>query len=141
MAKKIADIKVESHSKKHLDTPLPAYFLSLTVENVRCFGPKQTLDLSDGKGRPAQWTIILGDNGVGKTTLLQCLSMLLPVGYHTGNMDIKSVIARYWEYSRLQSDWRPYRYNTRNFELSGDFFTGARLINTMEERKVSHLSM
>lgn len=24
------------------------YFLSLIVENIRCFGPPQTLDLSDG---------------------------------------------------------------------------------------------
>jgi predicted ATP-binding protein involved in virulence len=52
-----------------------AYFLSLTVENIRCFGEKQTLDLSDGKGNPAQWTILLGNNGMGKTTLLQCLSL------------------------------------------------------------------
>ncbi len=52
---------------------LPAYFLSLSLENVRCFGPKQTLDLSDGKGKPAPWTIILGVNGTGKTTLLQSL--------------------------------------------------------------------
>ena len=57
----------------------PAYFLSLTVENIRCFGPKQVLDLSDGNGRPASWTIILGDNGFGKTTLLQCLSGLQPI--------------------------------------------------------------
>jgi len=52
----------------------PAYFLSLTVENVRCFGPEQTLDLSDGDGRPAQWTVLLGDNGTGKTTLLQAIA-------------------------------------------------------------------
>lgn len=56
----------------------PAYFLSLTVENVRCFGPRQTLDLSDGKGRPAHWTVLLGDNGVGKTTLLECLQAIEP---------------------------------------------------------------
>ena len=29
--------------------------------------------LADADGRPAPWTVILGDNGVGKTTLLQCL--------------------------------------------------------------------
>ena len=29
-------------------------------------------------GTPAQWTIILGDNGVGKTTLLQCLAAAQP---------------------------------------------------------------
>ncbi len=52
---------------------LPAYFLSLSLENVRCFGPKQTLDLSDGNGKPAPWTIILGLNGTGKTTILQSL--------------------------------------------------------------------
>ena len=59
--------------------PPPAYFLSLTVENFRCFGLEQTLDLSDGNGRPAQWTIILGNNGVGKTSLLQCLAGMQPI--------------------------------------------------------------
>lgn len=53
---------------------LPAYFLSLTLENVRCFGPKQTLNLSTKDGKPAPWTIILGLNGTGKTTLLQSLA-------------------------------------------------------------------
>ena len=51
------------------------YFLSLSLENVRCFASQQTLDLSDGNGRPAQWTVILGDNGTGKTTLLEVLSL------------------------------------------------------------------
>ncbi len=51
------------------------YFLSLSVQNVRGFGEEaQTLDLSDGHGRPRQWTIILGNNGTGKTTLLQLLA-------------------------------------------------------------------
>jgi len=50
-----------------------AYFLSLSLENVRCFGPKQTLDLSDGHGKPARWTIILGLNGTGKTTLVRMI--------------------------------------------------------------------
>jgi energy-coupling factor transporter ATP-binding protein EcfA2 len=65
----------------------PAYFLSLTVENVRCFGPEQTLDLSDGDGSPAQWTVLLGDNGTGKTTLLQALSALEVVTERDGEAE------------------------------------------------------
>jgi predicted ATP-binding protein involved in virulence len=61
------------------DTPAPpAYFLSVEVEDFRCFGPRQVLDLSDGNGHPASWTILLGDNGVGKTTLLQSLALFQP---------------------------------------------------------------
>jgi ABC-type molybdenum transport system ATPase subunit/photorepair protein PhrA len=55
------------------EASMPCYVLSMTVENLRCFGPKQTLNLSNGKGQPAQWTIILGENGTGKTTLLQAI--------------------------------------------------------------------
>jgi len=62
------------HHAKGEPTPRAAYFLSLSLENVRCFGPKQTLDLSDGHGKPAPWTIILGLNGTGKTTILQSLT-------------------------------------------------------------------
>ncbi|MDI1277724.1 ATP-binding protein [Methylobacter sp.] len=55
------------------------YFLSLSLENVRCFGTEQKLDLSDSNGRPAPWTVILGDNGTGKTTLLDALAVSI---YH-----------------------------------------------------------
>ncbi len=55
------------------------YFASLKVENVKSFGEKQILDLRDSKGALSPWTLILGDNGVGKTTLLKCLAWMLPV--------------------------------------------------------------
>ena len=55
------------------------YFMSLELENLRCFGQGQKLDLTDGSGSPAQWTLLLGDNGVGKTTLLQCLAWMRPL--------------------------------------------------------------
>jgi energy-coupling factor transporter ATP-binding protein EcfA2 len=58
--------------------PSSFYFLSLDVENARCFGPMQTLNLSDGRGMPRPWTVLLGSNGSGKTTLLRCLAGLLP---------------------------------------------------------------
>ena len=58
---------------------LPIYFTSLELENVRCFGERQIFQLTDDKGRLPQWTILLGENGVGKTTLLQCLAWMRPV--------------------------------------------------------------
>lgn len=53
--------------------PPPVYIASLTVDNVKCFKGKQTIDLSDGNGKPALWTVILGNNNTGKTTLLKHL--------------------------------------------------------------------
>lgn len=55
-------------------TPKQAYLKSLTIKNVKCFKGEQTLDLSDGNGLSAQWTVILGDNNTGKTTLLRYLA-------------------------------------------------------------------
>ena len=57
----------------------PIYFRSLELENVRCFAERQRLDFLDEHEKPAQWVLILGDNGVGKTTLLQCLAWMRPV--------------------------------------------------------------
>jgi len=60
-------------------TNVATYFKSLELGNVRCFGTKQKLDLTNENGDLAQWTLILGDNGAGKTTLLQCLVWMRPV--------------------------------------------------------------
>jgi hypothetical protein len=93
------------------DEPTPAgsdgadsqasYFLSLSLENVRCFGPEQTLDLSDGHGKPARWTIILGVNGTGKTTILQSLVIfeLIPMPIRDlGYIGPPRFFTKPWEY-------------------------------------------
>lgn len=58
-----------------------AYFTKLELENVRAFGDRQELSLTCDEDAvvPAQWTLIIGENGVGKTTLLQCLAKMRPV--------------------------------------------------------------
>lgn len=55
-----------------------AYFTLMTVRNVRCFGdPAESLSLLEPgtDNQPARWTVILGANGVGKTTLLRALAL------------------------------------------------------------------
>ena len=65
-----------------LDRPQPqpsVYMTSLELSNVRCFGSRQVFSLVDENDNPSRWNIVLGDNGVGKTTLLQCLAWMRPV--------------------------------------------------------------
>ncbi|GIZ08065.1 AAA family ATPase [Flavobacterium sp. UMI-01] len=64
---------VEQENKEH------SYFYSLELEGINCFKDNQTLDLSDEQGNYSPWTIILGDNGTGKTTLLRVLDRMQPV--------------------------------------------------------------
>lgn len=55
-----------------------SYFHSLELEGINCFKDRQILNLSDKKGNYSPWTIILGDNGTGKTTLLKVLDRMQP---------------------------------------------------------------
>jgi predicted ATP-dependent endonuclease of OLD family len=54
------------------------YLKSLELENVRCFGKKQRIDFTGADGKISQWTVILGDNGTGKTSILRSIVSLLP---------------------------------------------------------------
>ena len=62
------------------------YFSTLGVENVRCFGGRQVLDLTQD-GLPAPWSLIIGENGAGKTTLLECLAWMRPVREGKGDSE------------------------------------------------------
>ncbi len=61
------------------------YFLGLQITNARCFTETQTLSLAAADTpdtNPAPWTLLVGDNGVGKSTLLQCLAWMRPIPYY-----------------------------------------------------------
>lgn len=64
----------------------PMYFASLEIENVKCFGKTQCLDLKNDQGGIAQWTLILGSNGLGKTTLLKCIAWMNTVEESDANI-------------------------------------------------------
>src|SRR4051812_3994365 len=59
--------------------PDAMHFRSLSLENVRAFGSLQSLELVDENNAISSWNLILGENGVGKTTLMQALAVMRPV--------------------------------------------------------------
>jgi len=58
--------------------PDKLHFTKLTLENVRSFAGEQELDVSQVDGSPARWCLVVGENGVGKTTLMQALGAMRP---------------------------------------------------------------
>lgn len=61
------------------------YLRSLSIENLRTFGERQTIEFTDENNKPYLWNVIIGDNGIGKTSILKALS--LPLIRPWGNID------------------------------------------------------
>ncbi|MDQ2771781.1 MAG: ATP-binding protein, partial [Bacteroidota bacterium] len=129
-------------------SPPPAYFLSLSLENVRSFGEKQTISFARPDGRPAQWTIILGDNGVGKTTVLKSLASLMNEA-HPLNREANASIAAMWRLGNTV--WRPYRHegqepatvqviSVEGFRLSDDLEMFSKIEHGWESEVVRHIN-
>ncbi len=60
-----------------------AWLESIELENVRCFHERQIVPFTTTDGKKAQWTLLLGENGTGKSTLLQVCAMLMPRRWET----------------------------------------------------------
>jgi predicted ATPase len=58
---------------------VPHYLRDLTIEGVRCFREPTRLSFEHADGSPAMWTVILGENGVGKTTALRLVASAMPL--------------------------------------------------------------
>ena len=58
---------------------IPIYIQQLAVENIKTFEARTVLLLTRPEGDISQWTLLLGDNGVGKSTLLQLIAWMKPV--------------------------------------------------------------
>jgi len=106
--------QTKNSAERNGDKLQNAYFLSLELENVRCFGEKQKIDFSDGNDRPKQWTIILGDNGTGKTTILQSALAMFPapdfIASKTNGLEKDYAYSLAYSYVFGSREWLPFRY-------------------------------
>lgn len=121
-------------ARHHVFTP--AYFLSLSVEDVRCFSPKQTIDVSDGHGRPSQWTVILGDNNTGKTTLLQCFIALEPTHFGEGRIMVPKLFFSERDTFNLYRD-----KDKDTLSISGQACFAAKITEIRKEMKREDMSV
>jgi predicted ATP-binding protein involved in virulence/tetratricopeptide (TPR) repeat protein len=99
--------------KMQEQTSIPAsYFLSLHLVNVRSFANAIPINFTNN-GRPSQWTIILGSNGVGKTTVLKSLAVMTPVedSYRVDDKNDSTHIPIYA--SKWRPKWSPNRNQSR----------------------------
>lgn len=72
------DQRLADVNKLAMTTENPrVWFKSISLENVRSFGTKQTIHFTDKDGNAARWNVILGDNGTGKTTVLKGLLVMV----------------------------------------------------------------
>ena len=55
------------------------HFRSRAPGEVYAFASPQFLQLVDEDGTISRWNLILGENGVGKTTLMQALAVMRPI--------------------------------------------------------------
>lgn len=49
------------------------YLRRLHLRNIKCFKQEYDISFADNEGKPAFWTVFLGNNNTGKTTLLRLL--------------------------------------------------------------------
>ncbi len=57
------------------------YIGALKLRNIKCFKGEHIIDFTDKDGKLFQWTVIMGNNNTGKTTILRAIADLEPIKF------------------------------------------------------------
>jgi predicted ATP-binding protein involved in virulence len=134
----------KKNNSNNSEKPQNAYFLSLELENIRCFREKQKIDFSDDNGKLRQWTVILGDNGTGKTTILQNLIAMLPTTDIHGNMlvTVPNIPLAFLDIRTLEEGPSSKFYLGARYTLQSNLKdTGKKISLTAEKQEVSKIPL
>lgn len=63
----------------------PMYLRHLHIQNLKLLKSLE-LDLTNARGEPRMWTVIIGENGTGKTSILQSIAMAAAGGRHINSL-------------------------------------------------------
>lgn len=75
----LRDREEASPAGKPLSVAASARLQELTISDFKCFKTRQRLAFYDNEtGQPSRWTVLVGENGVGKTSILQLIAALYP---------------------------------------------------------------
>lgn len=128
------------------------WFKSISLENVRSFGAKQTINFTDKDGNAARWNVILGDNGTGKTTVLRSLvHSYLTVSEASIDKNIfldplmrnEQSDLHIWTEYELEGDatFKHHSVRTKNFRLAFEIMREKDYEVGLEDQSVKHLQV
>ena len=98
---------------ENIELPV-AYLKTVSLLNVRSFKGENEIFLSDKDGRPAQWTVILGNNNTGKTTILKCIADLY---LRTEKVDNNKINIHNLDYERTDEEYYAINISKRPLNL------------------------
>jgi predicted ATP-binding protein involved in virulence len=119
----------------------PIYIKSIEIENIKTFGENSRINFEKSSGILPQWTIILGDNGIGKSTLLHCIVWMKP-DLNDGNTNNKKKpkidpIINHQENESLE---RLVRKSSKNGMIKATFIASQNLTEEIDLHQTSQCS-
>lgn len=54
------------------------HLCNLSLKGLKCFKEQTEISFCDASNRPMRWNVVIGENGIGKTTLLRAIVSLIP---------------------------------------------------------------